>query len=326
MPVPPKKLMGVPFVVIVALAALVASLLLIIFLHSQEPSPVVSITNGQVVLPTKSIWLVIGEHIATALFILGVWHTIDYVMIRKEFNSEIIEHFEESKTDLVRRIDEMNTNAVERFGEARRDLSGSVEGLKRHFATAKHDELFGLVSTHHDTNQYDLSPILRRSKDFIAVMADGYSWTSRHVEAFRDRFKNPELRTTVILVHPDSDQIQVISRKIGMSPEMYRQRIHSTIRQLRSLAGTHKHLRILGHSLISCHSLYIADQEAILSPYFLSTQRRIPPILVVRDAGEGSYYQKIVTDIDFLIKESLDIAQQEQAKLFGGPNGSAAEA
>jgi hypothetical protein len=313
-----KKFLGVPFVVIVALGSLVLSLALIILLHGQESSHVSEIVDGKLTIPAKSIWVVIGEHIATALFILGIWHAIDYLFIRKEFNREVIENFQQSQQDLVRRIDDINSQAVARFSEARTDLAKNSKDLKVHFSTAKHDALFGLVSTHHDANQYDLSLTVRSSENFVGVMADGYSWINRHIEAFRQRFRDPNCKTTIILVHPDSDQIQVISRKIGMSPEMYRQRINAAIHQLRTVSGDHNNLRILGHSLISCHSLYVADREIILSPYFMSTQRRIPPVFVVKDAGEGSYFQKLSSDIEYLIKESLEITLPE-----GVPSGSA---
>lgn len=301
---------GVSLVIIVGLSCLVVSLVLILLLHNEQPVAVLE--NNHLILPSKSIWSVIGEHIATALFILGVWHTMDYLLIRKAFNNEIIAHFNGTKEDLTKI-----------FHDASSILSDGVTELKGHFATASHDALFGLVSTHHDANHYDLSQLIKTSKHFVAVMADGHTWTSRHIEAFRERFKDPNRQTTFILVHPESEQVRVIAHKINDSPDLYRQRIYSTISQLRALGGHNGNLRFFGHSLISCHSIYIADEEIVFSPYFLSTQKRSSPIFVIRNAGEGSYFQKLASDIAYLEEESVEISLPATGVVSSGAKATA---
>lgn len=291
-----KRLLGIPYIVIVALSSLVLSLVIIIVLHQDVPEVAANIVKNQVIIPPKSIWFVIGEHIATALFILGIWHSIDQLVIRKEFNSEIIE--------------QLNT--------VKEDLNRSVEQINLQITTAKHDELFGLIETHHDAYQYDLSESIRTSKRFIAIMADGQAWLNRHIDAFRARFLNADLQTTIILIHPDSDQTHVISRKSGMTPELYKQKIYLTIQQLQqAAAGKNQHLRMLGHSLISCHALYITDNLIAFTPYFMSTSRRNPPILLLKNSGENCFYQKLVSDVADLEKESLEILPEKVTPTTG---------
>lgn len=302
-----RKFLGVPYVFIVAGFALAASLAIIVYLHSIDSTVVVNLKDGKIAFPQRSIWVVILEHVATATFILAVWQTLDYVLIRREFNVEIIEHFEALKTEVLSQTSEFKATLTRDLDAAQSQWTSRLEEAKSHFATAKHDSTFGLVSTYHEASQFGFSSMIERSHRLTAVMADGYSWFSRHTEAFIERFGDPDKQTTFIFVHPNSDLIDVVSRKIGMSPILYRERIYSTIREIRKLAGKNARVTILGHSLINCHAVYIADGEIVFSPYFLSSQRRIPPVMVLRDAGAGSFFQKLSSDISFLQKESIPI-------------------
>jgi uncharacterized membrane protein len=301
------RFLGIPFVVIVALGSLVLSLLLIIALHSQESTQAATITNGQVILPTKSIWIVIGEHIATALFILGIWHAIDYIFIRREFNKEIKTYFNEFKIELTNLVSEMNTSIINICTGIRADINKNTQEIKANLIIAKRDYAFGLVATYSDVNNFDISTLIKNSTSFTAVMSDGHSWTTRHAEALRQRFRNKKHNTTFIFAHPESDQIPIISRKIGINPESYPQRIYSTIKQLKSLNHQNVELEILGHFLISPYSLFIADEVIVISPYYISSQRGTPPVIVIKNVGEESYFQKIVADIEFLKNESAKI-------------------
>lgn len=311
MPEPAKRFLGIPYVLIVALGSLVLSLALMLLLFHYEPSATAKITDGEVLLPVKSIWIVIVEHIATALFILGIWHAIDHLLIRREFNSEIMEALGQVKKDLIDTMLSFAETEALKMEALEQGVSNAVSKLEQSLSTARRDQLFGLVSTHHDASTYDLSEEIRSSENFTAVMADGYAWTNRHLDAFRQRFSNPSRTTTIITIHPDSDQLGVVSRKSGLSPEAYRQKILWTARQLREIAGPGPHLRLRGHSLVSCHALFMTDSEIVLTPYFLSTQRRSSPVLVIKDAGENSFFRRVASDVVHLEQEAVEFDDAE---------------
>lgn len=290
-----KKYLGLPRLLAVSGFTLALSLLLIILLHGFETPQIVEVAGRINVLP-KSLWLVIGEHVATALFILGAWHTIDQLVVKQEFKKEIVDYIDKVRTDLVA-SDTAQTTLIE----------GALNDMKRCIAVASHDNALGLVQSHHDANNFGYHVMIRDSHNLIAVLADGYSWIGRHAEAFSERFADSEKKTTFIFVHPDSDLIEALSRKVGMQPELYRQRIFATIKLLHELNEGRNHLEIFGHSLLSCHSVYIADKRAIFSPYFLSTQRRSPPVFELNDSGGQSFFRKLYQDIEVLKRESSPI-------------------
>lgn len=305
-----KKYLGGPYVLIIAGFAIAASLAIIIYLHGLETQIIGEIKDGKLMIPIKPIWPVILEHLATAIFILGVWHTFDHLLIRREFNKEIRNEIEDLGESLKQQSATSETNLASAFDVSRKGLETRLDEAKSYFSTAKHDAQFGLVSTFHEANHFGFSSMIEESHSLTAVMADGYSWFGRHNEAFLERFKHQKRITTFIFVHPESDLIPVISRKIGMTPGLYKERIYATVREIRKIAGTAE-VTILGHSLINCHSVYLADKEAVYSPYFLSSQRRIPPVIVMKDAGAGSFFQKLTYDIGFLEKEALPIILPE---------------
>lgn len=305
-----KKYRGIPYVLIIAGFAIAISLGIIIFLHGIETQTIGEIKDGKLTLAIKPIWPVILEHLATAIFILGVWHTFDHLLIRREFNIEIRNEIEELRDSLKEQDMLTEAKLTDAFEISRKGLEERLDEAKSYFATAKHDAQFGLVSTFHEANHFGFSSMITESHSLTAVMADGYSWLGRHNEAFLERFKHQKRSTTFILVHPESDLIPVISRKIGMSPALYKERIYATVREIRKIAGT-ADVTILGHSLINCHAIYLADKEVVYSPYFLSSQRRIPPVIALKDAGASSFFQKLTSDISFLEKEALPIVLPE---------------
>jgi hypothetical protein len=306
-----RKFLGVPQMLAVSGFALAASVALIYFIHANEITALVKASDGTLTMQAKSIWFVILEHLATALFILGAWHTIDQLIVKKEFKTEIVELMDDVKADLEKH-GVVQTARVET----------RLEGLEQSVKLAKHDTTLGLSETYHNADAFPFSAMIRDTHSLTAVLADGYSWVGRNSEAFMERFADPEKKTTIILVHPDSDIIPVLSRKVGMQPELYRQRIYSTIRELIKLNAGRSKLKILGHSLINCHSVFIADRREVFSPYFMSTERRSPPIFALKDTGNSSFFGKLSQDVAVLERECSPILEQ-LALDYGSPVDSA---
>lgn len=317
-----KKYFGVSYIVIVALGSIALSLGMIIFLYNFEPKHTIELVNGKALLPTKSIWLIIGEHIATALFILGIWHALDQLLIKREFNEEVINEFNDAnellKSQIVSIINELKSQIINDNQQISEKLKMDFKELSTYYrehlehlgsliVTAKHDAATGLVSVHHDSNSYNYSNMIETANSLTAVLADGFYWTAQHVDAFINRFQDQAKKTKFILAHPQAEIIEVIARKAGMKPDIYRERIYGTIRHISQLSAGKVDVKFIGHTLITSHSLFIADREIIYSPYFMSTQRRTPPVFVFKDAGSGSFYQKLVHDINYLEKECAEI-------------------
>ncbi|MCG2583165.1 hypothetical protein [Massilia sp. TS11] len=294
-----RNFLGTRTMLAVSGFALAASVSIIYGIHVLEPVQFVKAADGTMHLAPKSPWVAIFEHFATALFILGVWHIIDQLIVKREFKNEIVGIVEDIKGEL-------SVGAKARLTHVDQRLDALDQSIK----LAKHDTALGLVETYHDADGFGYAAIIRDSQCLVAVLADGYSWVSRNADALRERFENAEKTTTIILVHPESELIPVLSRKVGMQADLYRQRIFSTIRELQKLNGGRSLLRILGHSLINCHSVYIADRRAVFSPYFLSSHRRSPPIFVVKDAGKRSFFGKLSEDVAILEKECSLISLQ----------------
>jgi hypothetical protein len=281
-----KTFLGLPHFLAVSGFALAISIGLIYFLHSTETTP-------------KSIWHVIGEHFATAFAVLGVWHVIDQLVIKREFRSEI-----------VAAMEHLSTTATKTAETHLHQLERHIDSLEQSLRVAKHDPVLGLSETFHDVENFSYSQMIRESQNIIAVLGDGYSWVGRHAEALADRFADATKKTTIILVHPESELTAVLARKVGMQKEHFRHKIYSTVRQLKKLNTGKDNVKIWGHTLINSHSVFIADNKAVFSPYFLSTQRRMPPIFVLRDTGQSSFFSKLKQDVNYLEKECSPISEQ----------------
>lgn len=293
-----KKYFGVSRMLAVSGFAVAASLALIIVIHQFDVPQIVRDTEGRLSVEPKSLWIVIFEHLATALFILGAWHTIEQLVVKREFKEELVT----LGTDLEESVDEQLSSIKENLNE-----------IKVNIAVARHDSIIGLAQSYYDPDNFGFQAMIRDTRDLTAVLSDGHSWIGRHAEAFRDRFYDSDKKTTFIFIHPESNLIPVLSQKINMQPDLYRQRIHGAIDELYRLNEGRNHLEIFGHSLINCHSVYIADKRAIFSPYFLSTHRRSPPIFEFKDTGGRSFFQKLSKDVELLKRESKPI---EYNKLY----------
>ncbi|MBB5206862.1 hypothetical protein [Chiayiivirga flava] len=292
-----KKFNGLTAMIAIAGFSMAGSLALILVVHELD-APALD-QAGNIVQSARSIWSVILEHIATALAILSIWHVVDQIVVRRELKQEL---FDFSK--------ELKTNAETLADDKAKDINSRLDTLEQAVTLARHDAALGLSETFHDVDIFSFREVIKSTHSLTAVLADGHSWVAKYSEELSERFSDHSKKTTFILAHPDSDLIPVLSRKIGMTPELCRQRIYLTVRALTKLKESNSAVKIRGHSLINCHSVYIADKRAIFSPYFLSTTRRQPPIFVFKDTGGNSFANKLAKDVDVLERESSPIMEQ----------------
>lgn len=222
----------------------------------------------------EDIFLAIAEHICTATFIAGVWHGIHEFFVKRNF---------------IRIMDE------------------NTESILKEISTAKRDRKLGLIDTYHDVDAYHFTDLVAHPTELTIVLNDGYHWLSDHIQTFRKRFADPTKKTTFVFVHPDSELVSVISRKIGWQPEEYRKKIINTIKVLTRERKADTHLNILGHFSIGYHSAFLADSKLVVTPYFFSKKKQNPPVFIFNDTERDCFVSKVKDDLEQLIIEATDI-------------------
>lgn len=246
------------------LVSLVMMLTIEIFKHQME---------------VDNVFTKVTEHVATALFIAGVWHCLHEFFVKREFIK-------------------IHDRGIERVLDA--------------VATARQDAAIGLISTCNDVKEFSYLPFIDHPAPLTVVLNDGGHWVSDHIDALRKRLSDPLRRTKFLLIHPESSFIEPLCSKIGWEPDEYRNKILKTVRELRSLGRTHGNIEILGHRTIVYQSLFFSHSDIVMTPYFLSSEKQTPPVLVFRDDGQDSFGAKLKRDIAALEKQSVDISTYSQ--------------
>lgn len=102
--------------------------------------------------------------------------------------------------------------------------------------------------------------------------------------------------------------IQVLAKKGSVDVPTLQARIRETVGILEELKISSTRLEILGHHLFNPFSLIIGDDEAAMTPYFLSRGGRTRPLFYFRRSGSHGYFDYLVHDAEMLRKDSEDIS------------------
>jgi hypothetical protein len=194
-------------------------------------------------------------------------------------------------------------NAIAR----QQSLAGEISRLERSFHTVGEHEALGLTEVRIDSSSYDYSHAITTPQRLTIVLNDGRTWISVHRERLRRRLADPNKETIIFLTHPTSLMLQVLARKGSTEPAVIASKITETIRILHEIRSPHSRLEILGHHLYNPFSVCAGDNEAILTPYFLSRGARMIPILKYVDTGSACYFRDITEDLDRLRLDAEDI-------------------
>lgn len=149
--------------------------------------------------------------------------------------------------------------------------------------------------------------MLLEAKDLTILINDGRTWVSTNSVHLRNRFAQPNLRTRIFLLHPESPMLEVLARKVGSTREHMQNKIHETVRMLTELKGEKTKLTILGHYLFNPHALFLGDQYAIMTPYFTARGRRTVPLLRFHDNSQTSFVRKLKDDVRDLENDAKEI-------------------
>jgi hypothetical protein len=177
--------------------------------------------------------------------------------------------------------------------------------IAKQIGTLRSLEEIGLTYVHPDTYTYPWKDIILASRDLTIVLNDGKSWLSRHSEFIKTRMQIPGFKTTFIFQHPDSKMIEVLSGKMGQSPEFLIEKVKDTVKELLSYSRIENHqLLILGHHYFNPYSLFITEDCAVMCPYYISPNLSIVPSFYFERRGQTSQYNRYNEDIQHLIRDS----------------------
>ena len=231
-------------------------------------------------------WQALFGQLSTALLISGVWAGFYELSIRGEFI---------------------------RINDENRDL------LFKNLSLARVEQTLGLSSVADDTYTYDFGPLLENSRDLQIVLNDGRTWISRHSEVFRQRLADKTKTTTVFVLHPDSEMLGVLARKVGTTSEKLKEKIAETVQMLRDLRKQDSQLKIYGHQLYNPHSTFVGDNIAVVTLYMTARGRTNVPAFTFKDTGDKSFVRKLKSDLQDLLNDSAEISAYAVTKVTPTP-------
>jgi len=182
--------------------------------------------------------------------------------------------------------------------------------IARQIGTMRSLEELGLIDVHPDTYTYPFKDVLLSSRELIIVLNDGRSWQGRHSDYLKTRMMLPDRSTVFVFQHPESKMLQdVLSKKVGQSPEFLREKVNETIKELVSYPRSDRHvLQILGHHFFNPYSLFVSEELAIMCPYNISPNRSTVPTFVFEKRGQSSQYHRFYEDVQQVIRYSSPLS------------------
>jgi hypothetical protein len=221
------------------------------------------------------LWTGLLNMLATTSLIGGVWTAINEFIIRREFI----------------RINDENAEKTVAF-----------------LMTNENEKRLGLQLVSIDSLSFDYAKLIEESTRLIVVMNDGRTWISTHSERLEKRLRDRGKTTVFAFLNPESAMVKIQARKEGLDEHSIQMKIAEAVQTINEMKSADSKVQILGHFLYNTHTIYISDDYAIVTPYFISRARRSPPVYKYVDVGDDCYYRKLVEDIDALLKDSKDIS------------------
>jgi len=223
---------------------------------------------------TPGFWASLLTQLSTAFLVGGLWTGVYELYMRRDF----VRIQDENRDELLDKI-----------------------------SLAETEESLGFSRICPDANTYDYTHLIEDSPSLHLVLNDGRTWVSNHSDALRRRFQAPGLETTVFLLHPDSQMLDVLAVKVNSTRQKLREKIGETVKMLRELVGDETKLRVLGHYLYNPHAVFVGQEVAVVTLYFTSRGRKSVPALVFEDRDQPCFYRKLKEDIMDLEHDADDI-------------------
>lgn len=223
----------------------------------------------------EGFWASIFRELSTALLVGGIWAGAYEYLMRRDFTV----------------MHDANINRV----------ISKIE-------TSQNERALGLAEAMSTCDRYEYSSLILESNTLTIVLNDGRTWASWNNTHLKKRFADAEKETTVILLHPESQLLPVMAHKLGMDVNSVQMKIAETVSLLNTLKTPSTKLKILGHNLLNPHSAYLADNYLVMTPYFFSRARSIPPLFKFQDIGGECYFRRSVEDIRALELDCRDLS------------------
>lgn len=207
----------------------------------------------------EGFWASLFSQLSTALLVGGLWTGIYELSMRRDFL---------------------------RINDENRDILFSKLCLQ------EGQEKMGLAEVYEKSSDYDYNFQLESCQNLTVLLNDGRTWVSNHSESLQRRFKDTNKQTTIFLLHPDSDMLDILARKVGSTKAKLKEKIFETVGMLNHLMGKNNNngsITIYGHHLYNPHSVFRCDSTVILTPYFAARSRSIVPLFIFKDIGSSCY-------------------------------------
>ncbi|WP_321788291.1 DUF4062 domain-containing protein [Paraburkholderia sp. J94] len=162
----------------------------------------------------------------------------------------------------------------------------------------------GIIALDEVSNSADHKSILASAGPVTIVLNDGYHFIQKYRNEIAERANSSRL-TRTLLVHPDSKNIELVTRKSNKSLDQQINDIRKTVEILRDISAktaSGKLIEVRGHHYLNNYSATLSNEEAIVSLYF--TRIRSNELTTMRlKAGTGSLHHRYSEDIDQLWRE-----------------------
>ncbi len=180
--------------------------------------------------------------------------------------------------------------------------------IERHFTIFKGINEVGLNEIHANDGDFSFEQMLLYSHHLIIVINDGRRWVGRHSDLLRKRMMTPNYKTTFIFQHPQSDMIKILANKTDHPIVYIQEKIEGTVKELHSFQRDKTHeLKTYGHHFYNVYALFLSDDLAAFTPYYIAPGRYNVPIFAFHKKGCDSHYQMLHQDAHNLVKLSQEL-------------------
>jgi len=183
----------------------------------------------------------------------------------------------------------------------------SSDRVIQKFCLSKDVDKVGLDSVFENAAGEHFDDFLLHKKNITIVMNDGRTWFSQRNGKLAKRFSNKKFKTNVILIHPESDCLVSLGRKVGSTSEKLKEKILETHELLKDLSSQNNNLIVYGHKLPTTQSIFLCENYAFSVPYPIASKMEQIPMYKYRKNVDEGVYKGIEADVSALIKQSEEI-------------------
>ncbi len=211
------------------------------------------------------------EQVASLLFITGGWTVVYDMYLKKDFLS-IVEN--------IMRINNDNVNKILKFNE------------------------IGLDSIMQDSNHFQYEVFLKRNKNIVIVLNDGRTWISHNEQHIVEKLNSEDCTMTFIVTSKDSEMIDVLARKQSVDRSAIIAKIDEFLESIARInRKSSRKINVFVHKLYNPHSIFLGDEEVIITPYLTSTGRNTVPLYLYKNTGNYSYFRRVKSDVENLMRQ-----------------------